>query len=123
MEEQTMTEKKNTKLGETPLEVQTMGGDYSNAEGVTHPTLTGYGRDRAAYLKNHKNRKDDSALQEELAHVEEYGSKMEQLLIKQMMEIEGLTQETRLTDPHWEGKLNMIRLQVREMVQADLVFS
>ncbi|MFI3255815.1 MAG: TnpV protein, partial [Eubacteriales bacterium] len=67
--------------------------------------------------------KMDGTLAEHLQHIDKQGKSMEETIVRQMMEKQGLTEETRLTDPKWEGKVNMIYLQAREIVQSELVFT
>ena len=59
-----------------------------------------------------------------LAQVDEQANSMLELLIRQMAEREGVTEELKATDQmEWVRRMNSIQARVREMVNEELIYN
>ena len=98
-----------------------MGGTYTlGADGIYYPNLVSkdeephygkYGMMRRQYLKEHLNAVDDEA-QERM-----------DILVRQMMEKQGITEELKARDQMaWIGAVNGIRNMAEEIVLKELVY-
>ena len=62
-------------------------------------------------------------MKEHLADINEQAEDMYSRLIKQMAEREGVTEQLKANDQMaWVGRMNNIRNQVTEIINADLIY-
>ena len=115
-----------------------MGGTYSQVGDYLLPNITlpeqeekpigVWGQRRLRYLKQHRkvlyyNLLTSSKLKEHLADINEKAEDMYSRLIKQMAEREGVTEQLKANDQMaWVGRMNNIRNQVTEIINADLIY-
>ena len=115
-----------------------MGGTYSQVGDYLLPNITlpeqeekpigVWGQRRLRYLKQHRkvlyyNLLTSSKLKEHLADINEQAEDMYSRLIKQMAEREGVTEQLKGNDHMaWVGRMNNIRNQVTEIINADLIY-
>lgn len=115
-----------------------MGGTYSQVGDYLLPNITlpeqeekpigVWGQRRLRYLKQHRkvlyyNLLTSSKLKEHLADINEQAEDMYSRLIKQMAEREGVTEQLKANDQMaWVGRMNNIRNQVTEIINADLIY-
>ena len=118
--------------------VEQMGGTYSQVGDYLLPNITlpeqeekpigVWGQRRLRYLKQHRkvlyyNLLTSSKLKEHLADINEQAEDMYSRLIKQMAEREGVTEQLKANDQMaWGGRMNNIRNQVTEIINADLIY-
>ena len=111
----------------------TMQGDY-NLPNLAMPeqpevTLGRYAQMRRRYLKeNHRvlyyNLLTKCKLTEHLAETEQRALEMEEMLLKQMSQTEGLTESLKATDMMaWVQKMNNLKNRVREIVLAEVIYA
>ena len=115
-----------------------MGGTYSQVGDYLLPNITlpeqeekpigVWGQRRLRYLKQHRkvlyyNLLTSSKLKEHLADFNDQAEDMYSRLIKQMAEREGVTEQLKANDQMaWVGRMNNIRNQVTEIINADLIY-
>ena len=115
-----------------------MGGKYTMRGDYCLPNLTlppeeerpigVWGQRRLRYLKQHHkilyyNLLASGKLRSHLADVEEEAQTLFLRLVKQYAEREGITEQLKDENPmEWVRRMNNIRSQVTEIVNADLIF-
>lgn len=111
---------------------------YTNHEGFYLPNLTlprkeetsfgGYGRLRLKYLKEHRrglyiNLSTSGELTQHLNEVDQQAREMLELLVKQMAQAQGITEQLKAEDQMaWVGAMNNIRSTAEEVVMREVVF-
>ena len=87
-----------------------------------------WGRLHKAYLKNHRPILYQSLLLSGklytvLADLNEQAAERCSLIIRQMAEAEGITEELKAYDPmHWVQAMNSIRSRAEEIIQAEMIY-
>ena len=115
-----------------------MGGTYSQVGDYLLPNLTLpeqderpigiWGQRRRRYLKEHHrgiyyNLLTSCKLHDYLADINEEAEAMEDWLIEQYKEREGITEQLKAEDQMaWVGAMNNIMAQVREVIYAELIY-
>lgn len=88
-----------------------------------------YGRLRLAYLKKYKrvqyiNWLTSCKLNEHLIEIDKQANEMLELLIKQMAEKQGVTEQLKsANEMEWVGKTNNIKASAEEMVLKEIVYN
>ena len=111
----------------------TMQGDYQ-IPNLTLPeqpevTLGRYAEMRRKYLKEHHrvlyyNLLTSCKLKEHLAEVEQRATSMEETLVRQMAEKEGLSESLKAENMMaWVRKMNNLRNSAQEIVLAEVVYA
>ena len=111
---------------------------YTNHEGFYLPNLTlpkkeaasfgRYGRLRLKYLKEHRrvlyiNLLTFGELTQHLNEVDRQAREMLKLLVKQMVQAQGITEQLKAEDQMaWVGAMNNIRSAAEEVVMREVVF-
>ena len=111
---------------------------YTNHEGFYLPNLTlprkeeasfgRYGRLRLKYLKEHRrvlyiNLLTSGELAQHLNEVDQQAREMLELLVKQMAQEQGITEQLRVEDQMaWVGAMNNIHSAADEVVMQEVVF-
>ena len=114
-----------------------MGGTYTlGADGIYYPNLVStdeephygkYGMMRKTYLKEHRPAMYslymlEDRLTEHLNTVDDEAQERMDILVRQMMEKQGVTEELKARDQMaWVGRMNNIRHRAEEAVIADLI--
>ena len=108
-------------------------GDYliPNLTLTNPPTkpLGKYGRMRKTYLKEHRPILYSQLLLSEklyphLLEIEEAANNRLELLIPQLMQAAGVTEELKASDPmQWVGLMNTLKAQAEEVILTELVYS
>lgn len=111
----------------------TMQGDYQlpNLKLPEQPevTLGKYAGLRKKYLKEHHrvlyyNLLTSCKLEEHLAEVEQRATSMEEMLVRQMVEKQGVTKRLKSEDMMaWVRKMNNLRNSAQEIVLAEVVYA
>ncbi len=87
-----------------------------------------YGRARLEYLRQeqpdaYRQMLENGTLGEHLQNIEEQAWEMEERLVAQAMEKEGVNDNLKKTDQmKWVGLVNNIKHSAREVVQRELIF-
>ena len=87
-----------------------------------------WGQRRLRYLKQHRkvlyfNLLTSGKLNEHLADINEQAEDMFSRLVTQMAEREGVTEKLKAENQmEWVGRMNNIRNQVTEIINADLIY-
>ena len=87
-----------------------------------------WGRLHKAYLKNHRPILYQSLLLSGklytvLADLNEQAAERCSLIIRQMAEVEGITEELKANDPmRWVQAMNSIRSRAEEIIQAEMIY-
>ena len=111
----------------------TMQGDY-NLPDLAMPeqpevTLGRYAQMRRKYMKeNHRvlyyNLLTKCKLAEHLSETEQRALEMEEMLLKQMSQTEGLTESLKATDMMaWVQRMNNLKNRVQEIVLAEVIYA
>lgn len=111
----------------------TMQGDYQ-LPNLTLPeqrsvVLGKYASLRRKYLKEHHrvlyyNLLTSCKLEEHLAEVEQRATSMEEILVQQMAEKQGVTERLKAEDMMaWVRKMNNLRNSAQEIVLAEVVYA
>ena len=116
---------------------EALGGSYTMVGGYRLPNLIAgeprqlfigkYGRMRRRYLKEHRpvlytNLLTTGKLDRHLAEIDEACEKQMELLIKQMAQREGITEELKASDQlEWVRCMNSIRDRAEEIVLRELI--
>ena len=116
-----------------------MGGTYHEEKGYLIPNLTLppeeekpigiWGQRHLRYIKEHKrlfyiNLLTSGKLNSYLADINEQAQDMFSLLVKQLAEKEGITEELKSTNQMaWIGAMNNIQARAREIVYADIIYA
>lgn len=109
----------------------TLCGDYYIPEltlAVTEPAYGKYGMLRKSYLQEHRKAKYQilllqGELIEHLNQVDAEARDMEERLVKQMMEKQGITEELKRTDQmEWLRRVNNIRNRADEIILNELIY-
>lgn len=93
------------------------------------PAIGRFGRAHAAYLKRTQRHVysqfvAEGKLGSYLAQIDEQANNMLELLIRQMAEREGVTEELKATDQmEWVRRMNNIRSRAEEIVNHDLIYA
>ena len=93
------------------------------------PAIGRFGRAHAAYLKRTQRHVYSQLVAEGklgtyLAQIDEQANNMMNLLIRQMAECEGVTEQLKATDQlAWVGCMNSIRNRAEEIILAELIYS
>ena len=111
---------------------------YTNHEGFCLPNLTlprkedasfgRYGRLRLKYLKDHRrvlyiNLLTAGELAQHLSEVDQQAQEMLQLLVKQMAQERGITEQMKAEEQMaWVGAMNNVRSAAEEVVMREIVF-
>ena len=88
-----------------------------------------WGRKRLDYLKKHRQTLHttllvSSKLNGHLVEVDHQASEMFYLLMKQLAEKEGITEQLKAQDQlAWVGAMNNIRNRVEEIINAEVIFA
>ena len=88
-----------------------------------------YGILRLAYLKNHKrvqyiNLLTSSKLNEHLAEVDEQATEMIDLLMKQIAETQGITEQLKSQNQMaWVGTMNNIKACAEEIILKEIIYN
>ena len=99
------------------------------AEGETSERIGRFGRAHAAYLKRTQRHVYSQLVAEcklgsYLAQLDEQANSMLDLLIRQMAEREGVTEQLKATDQmEWVRRMNSIRNRAEEIVDSDLIYT
>lgn len=115
-----------------------MGGTYTlGADGIYYPNLVStdeephygkYGMIRKKYLKEHRSAMYslymlEDRLTEHLNTVDDEAQERMDILVRQMMEKQGVTEELKARDQMvWVGAVNNIRNAAEEIVLKELVY-
>ena len=84
---------------------------------------------RREYLKQHRkilyyNLLTKGTLTQHLAEVQQRATEMEETLVRQMAQKEGLTEELKATDMmKWVRLMNNLRNSAQEVVKAEVIFA
>lgn len=87
-----------------------------------------YGRMRLSYLKEHRrilytNLLTSGKLNAHLAEIEEAARNRMELLIRQMAEMQNITEELKVSNQmEWVGRMNNIRNAAEEIVRSELIY-
>ncbi|MGN1166352.1 MAG: TnpV protein [Lachnospiraceae bacterium] len=109
----------------------TLCGDYYIPEltlAVIEPAYGKYGMLRKSYLQEHRKAKYQilllqGELIEHLNQVDAEARDMEERLVKQMMEKQGITEELKRTDQmEWLRRVNNIRNRADEIILNELIY-
>ena len=114
------------------------GGSYTIFNGYHIPNLTVpdepeyhiglWGQRRLDYLKNHRhityvNLLTSGKLTEHLREIDENAFDRRKLIIKQMMEAQGVTEQLKAENQMlWVGKVNNIRACADEIIRNELIY-
>lgn len=106
-------------------------GDYliPNLLPPKEPKIGVWGRRRMEYLQKHRNpiyigMQLSGTLNAHLEEIDKSASEMTELLIRQMSEREGITEQLKATDQMaWVGAMNNIRQRAEEIVYQELIYS
>ena len=114
------------------------GGTYSAVGDYLLPNLTVpndseyqigiWGQRRLNYLKTHRrvfyvNLLTSGKLTEHLREIDTTAFERRELMTKQMMEAQGVTEQLKAEDAMlWVGKINNIRACVDEMIRNELIY-
>ena len=91
-------------------------------------TLGKYGRMRAKYLKEHRKVEYtimliENILQDHLIEIDKTANERFDLLMKQFVEKENITEELKSTNQmEWVGKMNSIKNAVEEIILKELIY-
>lgn len=91
------------------------------------PTYEHFGRMRLKYLKAHRrvtyiNLKTSGELMHHLNEIDREANEMLQLLIEQMAQAQGITEQLKAEDQiTWVGAMNNIRSAAEEVVLRDII--
>ena len=115
------------------------GGSYTIVNGYQIPNLTLpdepehpigiWGRRRLDYLKKHRhilyvNLLTSGELMEHLREIDETAFNRRGLIVKQMMEAQGVTEQLKAENQMlWVGKVNNIRACADEIVRNELIYA
>ena len=114
-----------------------MGGTYTQVGDYLLPdlklpeeqqTIGVWGQRHRRYLKEHRRATyatllTSGRLNGYLADLDRQAEEMFLRLVKQMAEMEGVTEELKAADPmEWVGRMNNIRNRAMEMVNNDLIY-
>ena len=115
-----------------------MGGTYTlGADGIYYPNLVStdekphygkYGMMRKPYLKEHRPAMYslymlEDRLTEHLNTVDDEAQERMDILVRQMMEKEGITEELKARDQMvWVGAVNNIRNAAEEIVRNEIIY-
>ena len=115
-----------------------MGGPYTlGADGIYYPNLVStdeephygkYGMIRKTYLKEHRPATYslymlEDRLTEHLNAVDDEAKERMEILVRQMMERRGITEELKARDQmEWVGTANNIRNAAEEIVLKELIY-
>ena len=87
-----------------------------------------YGRMRQRYLKEHRTSLYSSLILSEklyphLLEIDQAAYERMDAMLPRMMEAAGVTEELKSRDPmRWVGLMNMLKAQVEEVIQSELIF-
>ena len=88
-----------------------------------------WGRKHLRYIKEHRKALYTTVLisgklNSHLAEIDQRASEMFDLLIKQLVEKEGITQQLKTTDQMaWMGAMNNIRNRAEEIVNTEVIYA
>ena len=114
-----------------------MGGTYTlGADGIYYPNLVStdeephygkYGRMRRQYLKEHRPAiyslyMLEDRLTDHLNAVDDEAQERMDILVRQMMEKQGITEELNRDQMAWIGAVNGIRNAAEEIVLKELIY-
>ena len=116
-----------------------MGGTYTRVEDYLLPDLKlpeeeqqpigVWGQRHRRYLKEHRRATytallASGKLNSYLADIDRQAEEMFLRLVKQMAEMEGVTEELKAADPmEWVGRMNNIRNKAMEIVNSELIYA
>ena len=116
---------------------EALGGSYTMVGGYRLPNLIAgepgqlfigkYGRMRRRYLKEHRpvlytNLLVTGKLDRHLAEIDEACEEQMELLVKQMAQREGITEELKVADQmEWVRRMNSIRSRAEEIILGELI--
>ena len=93
------------------------------------PAIGRFGRSHAAYLKRTQRHVYSQLVAEGklgtyLAQIDEQANNMLDLLIRQIAELEGVTEQLKAADQmEWVRRMNVIRSRAEEIVNSDLIYT
>ena len=133
-ENQTERSLETTKGATTMAEITySMVGDYNlpNLKMPEQPNvnLGRWAQMRRSYLRDHHkilyyNLLTKGTLTQHLAEVQQRATEMEETLVRQMAQKEGLTEELKATDMmKWVRLMNNLRNSAQEVVKAEVIFA
>ena len=99
------------------------------AEEETHLQIGRFGRAHGEYLKRNQRSVYSKFVAEYklgayLAQIDEQANSMLELLIRQMAECEGVTEELKATDQmEWVRQMNSIRNRAEEVVNSEMIYA
>lgn len=115
-----------------------MGGTYTQVGDYFLPnlelpeeeqqTIGVRGQRHRRYLKEHRRATyatllTDGKLNSYLAGIDRQAEEMFLRLVKQMAEVEGVTEPLKAADPlEWVGRMNNIQSRAREVVNSELIY-
>lgn len=115
-----------------------MGGTYTQVGDYFLPnlelpeeeqqTIGVWGQRHRRYLKEHRRATyatllTDGKLNSYLAGIDRQAEEMFLRLVKQMAEVEGVTEPLKAADPlEWVGRMNNIQNRAREVVNSELIY-
>ena len=115
-----------------------MGGTYTlGADGIYYPNLVStdeephygkYGMMRRTYLKEHRPAMYslymlEDRLVEHLNTLDDEAQERMDILVRQMMEKQGITEELKATNQmEWVRRMNNIRQRITEIVNNELIY-
>lgn len=116
---------------------EALGGSYTMVGGYRLPNLIAgepgqlfigkYGRMRRRYLKEHRpvlytNLLTTGKLDQHLAEIDRNCEEQLELIIQQMAEQEGVTEELKVADQmEWVRRMNSIRSRAEEIILGELI--
>ena len=116
-----------------------MGGTYTQVGDYLLPDLKlpqeeqqpigVWGQCHRRYLKEHRRATyatllASGKLNSYLADIDRQAEEMFSRLVKQMAEVEGVTETLKATDPmEWVGRMNNIRSRAMEIVNSELIYT
>ena len=115
-----------------------MGGTYTQVGDYFLPnlelpeeeqqTIGVWGQRHRRYLKGHRRATyatllTDGKLNSYLAGIDRQAEEMFLRLVKQMAEVEGVTEALKAADPmEWVGRMNNMQNRAREVVNSELIY-
>lgn len=103
--------------------------EKANAAAQERPPIGRFGRAHGEYLKRtqryvYSQMVAEGKLNTYLAQIDEQANAMLELLICQMAEREGVTEQLKAADQlEWVRRMNSIRYRAEEIVNSDLIYS
>lgn len=112
-----------------PAPVSRAAHEKDNAAAQERPAIGRFGRAHAAFLKRTQRHVYSQLVAEGklgtyLAQIDEQANNMLDLLIRQMAEREGVTEQLKVAGQmEWVRRMNSIRSRAEEIVNSELIFT